>query len=157
LAIRLPGDSTAGYSHSTLAFEGSEMKKPMTVCDFAGSHDVTSVKQLQTILAKRYENNANSVWMSHLGAGQYPTLALVVKDNLAHLSFFPKEYDAGFTSQGNMGDDLEGTTTTFFITRGGDQIWVSNDAVLPFSSALQGVKEFFRTKELPRCVEWFKL
>jgi hypothetical protein len=116
------------------------------------------MQELVAILRKRYGNNANSVWISHEGEGEYPTLALVVKGDLAHLNFFPKEYDAGFTSQGNISDGLEGTTTTsFFITERGEEIWVSNDAVLPFSLALQAVKEFFRTKELPRCVEWLKL
>lgn len=129
----------------------------MMACDFAGCQEVTSMQELVALLRKRYENNANAVWMSHEGEGKCPTLVLIVKDNLAYLNFFPKEYDAGLTSLGNMGDDLEGTMTTFFITRKGEIIWASNYSVLPFSSALQAAEEFFRTKELPCCVEWLRL
>jgi hypothetical protein len=129
----------------------------MKVSDYSGTHDVSGEHELEMVLATRYENNSNCFWISHEGVGEYPMLGLVVKDDLAHLSYFPKEYDAGFSSSGKLGESLEGETTTFFISRGGDKIWVINDAVLPFSCALQATKEFLYSKALPRSVEWEQL
>jgi hypothetical protein len=119
----------------------------MNVCDFTGSQDVTNVQQLEVVLTRRYENNANAYWLSHEG-GQYPELGLLVKDDLAYLSYVPAEYEDGFASVGKMGDSLPGEETTFFLTRGGEKIWVVNHAVLPFSVALAAAKDFFFSDKL---------
>jgi hypothetical protein len=47
--------------------------------------------------------------------------------------------------------------TGFFITRQGETISVTIDAVLPFSSALEAANELFCTKNPPGCVDWLKL
>jgi hypothetical protein len=82
----------------------------------------------------------------------------LVKDGLATLNFVPKEFDAGFSSVGGMPGLMPGESTTFAISKSrADDVVVLNDAVLPFSAALQAAKEFFVSKNLPASVEWLQL
>jgi hypothetical protein len=129
----------------------------MKVVDINGVHEANNVHELETILKRRCGNGFNSFWLSHRDE-EYPTLSLLVKDELASLTYLPKELDAGFSSIGRMPDLKEGGTITFSISKNrADDVVVSNDAVLPFSAALQAAKEFFHSKGLPQSVEWLQL
>jgi hypothetical protein len=129
----------------------------MKVVDINGVYEPTNIHELETILMKTCGNGFNSFWLSHEGE-EYPTLSLLVKDNLATLNYLPKEYDAGFRSVGRVPGLKPGDTTTFSInTNRADDLIVQNDAVLPFSTALQAAKEFFFSKDLPRSVDWLQL
>jgi hypothetical protein len=129
----------------------------MKVVDINGVHEASSVHELEGILMGRCGNGYNSFWLSHDGE-EYPTLSLLVKGDLASLNFIPTEFDAGYSSVGKRLGLQAGETTTFSIsTNRADDVVVLNDAVLPFSAALQAAKEFFHSKELPESVEWLKL
>jgi hypothetical protein len=121
------------------------------------SYEVTDIHELETVITKRCDNSFNSFWLSHQGE-EYPTLAVLVKDDLATLNYMPKEFDAGYRSVGALPDLTPGATMRFSISgSSGDDVFVRNDAVLPFSVALQAAKEFFFSKDLPKSVEWFEL
>lgn len=129
----------------------------MKVVDIDGVHQASNVHELETILMRRRDNRFNSFWLSHGGA-EYPTLSLLVKDDLATLNFIPREFDAGFSSVGTVADLTPEGTTTFLVNNNrADDVVVLNQAVLPFSVALQAAREFFFSKDLPRSVEWVQL
>src|SRR5258708_24352385 len=128
----------------------------MRVYDFNGPYEANSIQDLETLLMRRDGHGANGFWLSHESA-LYPTLSLLVKDDLAYLHYVPKENEAGFRSVGKMASVLPGKMTTFFINKDGDQITVLNDAVLPFSAALRAAKPFFFSTELPQSVQWLQL
>lgn len=120
-------------------------------------HEVTNVDELEAILMRRHDNSASSFWLAH-GVEEYPVLSLLVKDDLATLNFMPKEFDAGFASVGSKTALTPGDTTIFPISNNrADDVVVLNDAVLPFSIALQAAREFFFTKDLPKSLEWKQL
>jgi hypothetical protein len=108
------------------------------------------------VLTQRQVEGANEFWLSH-GNQRYPAISLLVKDGLAALHFFRKEYDAGLRSAGNLADLESGATTTFCLTIAGDEVEVLNDAVMPFAVALTVAREFLASNELPQSVEWLEL
>ena len=129
----------------------------MKVVDINGVSEPTNIHELEIILIRRCGNGFNAFWLSHEGE-EYPMLSLLVNDDLATLNYVPKECDAGFRSVGRMPDLAPGETTTFSISNNrADDVVVLNDAVLPFSVALQAAKEFFFSKDLPKAVEWLEL
>jgi hypothetical protein len=127
----------------------------MKIADFQGIYQADNIHELETILMKRYGGGFNSFWLSY-DSDEYPQIGLLVKGDLAYIHYFPKEYDAGFTSVGTV-SDLPGETTIFHLTKTGDDASVLNEAVLPFSAALRAAKEFFSAKELPTSVDWERL
>lgn len=127
----------------------------MVITDLEGNHEVKGFSDLEEILDRRDKNGFNSFWLSH-GTRQYPTLCILVKNDLAALHFIPQEYVAGFRSQGNMGE-LNSGETAFVISKLGEQIWVTNEAIVDFSMALNAVREFFLSEELPKAMQWFEL
>ncbi len=128
----------------------------MIVADLAGTHDVSEVSELESILSKRFDGK-NSFWMAH-DSNLCPTLTLVVKGDIASLWYVPKERNAGCNSVGTMpGLDPNGSTTFSISDHTADDIEVLNQFLIPFSKALTAATEFFVTKERPQSVEWFEL
>lgn len=129
----------------------------MNVADIKGVLTARTILELETLLMRRCANSFNSFWLSHCDE-DYPKLSLLVKGDLATLNYFPKEFDAAFVSVGRMPELKVGETTTFSIsTDRADDLIVLNDAVLPFSAALEAAKEFFHSGDLPKSVEWLQL
>lgn len=129
----------------------------MQVQDIEGSYEVNAPAELETVLRRRYKNNAHAFWLSH-GAGRYPMLSLLVKGDLASLHFMPKEHEAGCRSVGRMSYLGQGETTRFSISKhSGDDVYVMNESLIPFSAAVDAAKEFLSSKELPQSVDWLWL
>lgn len=129
----------------------------MKVHDISGSYQVDSIHELESVLRRRDENCANAFWLSH-DDNPYPVLSLLVKGELATLHYMPKEYEAGCRSVGKMMGVKKGESTRFAISKyRGDDVYVLNEALLPFPVALEVAKEFFLSDKLPQSVEWFDL
>lgn len=127
----------------------------LRVEDFYDDCDVTSAVELESALQKRY-GSANSFWLSH-DREKYPSISLLVKGDLATVTYFPHDDHPGFTSVGNIeGLDPDGVTV-FYLDSPTQEQEVLNASVVPFSTALEVAKEFFRSKELPRAIKWFEL
>lgn len=84
-------------------------------------------------------------------------LGVVIKDNIASLSFIPRDQVAGFRSVRTDPSLQHSSSAQFLISAMGDQIWVSNDSILSGQVTVETAKAFFRTKQLPECVMWFEL
>jgi hypothetical protein len=128
----------------------------LRVEDFGGLHDATSVNALEKILTKRYNEEANSFWLSHENR-RHPALTLLVKGNLAGLHYFPEESHPGFVPAGNTAGLKSGEMTIFYMDKGGEEMQIVNDAIVPFSSALAVAKEFFGSEALPKSIRWTEL
>jgi hypothetical protein len=128
----------------------------MVICDINGNHEVHSVVELESVLAKRHAGGSNSFWLA-VSPGSYPQLAVLVSNNYATLNYLPREQDAGLRSVGG-GTDLEPSgSTSFLISSLGDRIPALNDAIVPVSVALDAAKEFFADQHLPMSVNWVEL
>jgi hypothetical protein len=127
----------------------------MKLEDFASVVDVRSEEDLETVLRKTYENDANAFWMSH-NSSKYPVLSVLVRGELACLHYFPKDRHPGFRSVGEVAQLKRSGTSTFF-TRRAEKQEVLNDSIVPFSAALTVAKEFFHGDDLPKSIRWFEL
>jgi hypothetical protein len=105
----------------------------LRVDDFDGPHEANSVSALEIILAKRYNEDSNSFWLSH-GNKRHPALALLVKGNLAGMHYFPKDSHPGFVPTGTLVGLPSGEQTTFYLGKGGAEIQVVHNAIVPFPS-----------------------
>lgn len=130
----------------------------MMVCDiFNQQTTVTSPAELRAILTQRREDGANSFWLSHEGK-DYPHLALLAKGEVAWVTYFPKDRDAGYVPVGNLAGLTPGKLTTFSISRHkADDVCVMNEGVLPISLAVTIAVEFFHTDALPTSINWLHL
>ena len=129
----------------------------MKVDDFGGVHTIATAAELERLMRVRFSNDLNEFLLSHESSG-YPLLAIFAKRDLAAIYYIPKDGDAGFASVGkDTGLPPDGTTT--FLTGGnlGQELEVTNRAILPFSVALRVALEFLRDKQRPRSIEWLQL
>src|SRR3954451_17826563 len=99
----------------------------MRMCDiFNQQTTVTSPAELRAVLTQRREDGANSFWLSH-EEKDYPHLALLVKGEVASVTYFPKDRDAGYVPVGNLAGLPTGEMTAFSISRHkADDVFVMN-------------------------------
>lgn len=129
----------------------------MKVVDIDSTYEVNDTHDLECILLRRCDGGFNSFWLSH-DAEDYPTLSLLVKNDLATLNYVPEEFDAGFFSVGGKMVLGPPGMTTFSISKSrADDVAVLNSAVISFCSALQAAKDFFISNALPQSVRWQRL
>jgi hypothetical protein len=135
----------------------SPKSETMIVTDFSGDHSVQSMEQLEQRLEVRFQSEQN---LFHLTAdsGDYPTLTIHVKANLAVIYYVPEDGQTGYVSLGGKMNLDPNEMTTFSIDSFdlGESIDVPNELIVPFSEALKVAKEFFHShaQERPRSIEW---
>ncbi len=128
----------------------------MRVEAIEGVYDVVTIDELQSALMKRVRDGVNCYWLSR-DIGGFPTLAILVKGDLASLSYMRADRDAGFQSVGHL-VGLEGNSTSFTISANGEELVAQNDSVVPFSIALKAAGEFLADPiQPPASVEWTEL
>jgi hypothetical protein len=134
-------------------YRGSIVK----IIDFERTQEVQDLHEFENVLMVRYKNNVNAFWLSH-GDEDYPTLSIMVKNDLAALHYIPSEKEAGFRSIGSCPGLKRGDTTCFSISLNtADDIEELNDAIVSFSVAYKVAQEFYSSKGLPRSIEWLEL
>ena len=112
--------------------------------------------EVEEALNSRYEGEVNEFWLNH-DDERFPALAIVVKGDLASLTYFPDGGHPGYKSMGGV-DGLElGEFSAFSVNTPRERHLVLNDSIVPFSTALKAAKEFLADRGLPRSVEWVEL
>ena len=86
----------------------------MIVADFKGVWEVSTPIELEAALKKRYGHDANSFWLNH-PPKSYPSLAILVKGELASINYLPEGDSAGFRSVGHVGGLQPGEMYTFYL------------------------------------------
>jgi hypothetical protein len=127
----------------------------MRVEDFEIGLDVTTMQELEAALSRRHGVGINSFWLAHV-VGGFPAINIVVKGDLAHVHYFPKEDHPGFKSVADLPGPRPRDTSVFFIAPK-EKIWVLNDGIVPFSQALKAAEEFAVSNAMPKCVRWRSL
>jgi hypothetical protein len=128
----------------------------MIVHDFEGTHRVHSIAELEQRLGVRFNDEENGFGLSP-DSSEYPLLLIQVRGNLAVIHYIPGDGEAGYESLGGKMNLDPHEKTTFSIHRSGDEIYVLNRFIVPFSEALEVAKEFFQSQALPRSIKWLKL
>ncbi len=115
-----------------------------------------SIQDLVSVLQRRDTNGANAFWLSH-DAG-FPVLVVLVKEEVATVQYIPRDREAGWMSVGSMDDGVKGGLTRFAISQHvADDVFIMNETLLPFATAVEAAKEFFDSAALPPSVQWLKL
>jgi len=128
----------------------------LLVADFYEVCHVTSIRELEVALGRRYGPCANHFWISH-DQEKNPTLAMFVKGDLASLTYFPNDSHPGFTSIGAIEGLNPDETSIFYMDSPTQEQEVLNSSIVTFPTALNVAREFFSSKELPRAIQWFEL
>ena len=127
----------------------------MKITHFGGTEECNSISELNTILNKRFGNNANEFWISN--GEKVPCLGVMVKDNYAYIQYFPDENSAGFVGLINdNGLPLE-ETMIFYTNIITEEIDIFNEMVVPFSKAEEAIIEFYNNFKLSECLKWNEL
>ena len=127
----------------------------MIVYDFDQMFEIVTLPELEVALNRRHGIGINSFWLGHV-AGGFPAINIVVKGDLAHVHYFPKEGHPGFASQAKLPVPRPDETSAFFI-RPKEKIWILNGEVIPFSEALKAAQEFALSRTMPQCLRWTSL
>ena len=84
------------------------------------------------------------------GESEYPYMTISVNQEKAVLHYFKSEQ----CSQ-SFGNNYANNDTEFFA---GGEVWnAPGEVVIPLSSAIESVKQFFKTQERPTCIKWNEL
>ncbi len=119
----------------------------------SGTTKVHSTDELGEILGRRFDET-NEFWLAHDGA-KHPSLAILVRGDVACLHYFPTEQHPGFLSQG-YGEELDPSGSTAFAM-GGEETEIPNTAVVRIYEAVESAKEFLVSNALPRSTKWLEL
>ena len=125
----------------------------MTVKHFGGVESVYTLDELRQILSMRFGNESNEFWISE-DTGEFPCMAILVKGNLANVSFFDDENDIGSQSVG--GEPKTGTFTVFYTNTPEEEIEIHDEFTVSAEVAVKAAEEFFTKRQMPRCIAWIK-
>jgi hypothetical protein len=125
----------------------------MIVEHFGGEVECKTIEELASVLQMRYgEESVNEYWIYISGETRNPCLAVLVKDDYANLTYFPEDGHPGFQSVGKDTGLAPDAIVIFNVHS--EEMEISADAVVPFSVAVQAVKDFFETATMSKCLEW---
>ncbi len=128
----------------------------MVIYNYGHEYSTSDLSELERIMSARHKNGMNEVLLAHDGH-EYPLLSILMKDDIAALHYLVEGDRAGFASiGGRLGLPPKGNTV-FGTGHPDENIWVTNRAVVPFTTALEVAKEFFRSEQLPKSIKWLEL
>jgi Immunity protein Imm1 len=128
----------------------------MRVDDFESAREVTKPADIEAVLSKRYGEGANSFWLSY-EPEKLPAINIMVKGDLAYVHYFPQGDHPGLASVAKVPVGRPDESTVFFLSSGGEEEWMPNTAVVPFSDALKAAQESAISAALPKCIQWNSL
>lgn len=126
----------------------------MLVQHFLGEKKCNTCEELEKELEKRNEKDVNEFILSF--DEELPLIYMNVNKEYASLNYYYEDNDPGYVSIGNNNLDKNGDMI-FYTALGNKTFLVPNYSVVMFEEAKQAAVEFFKTKNLPQCIEWEEL
>jgi len=127
----------------------------MKIEHFGGSEHANDQDALNIVLKRRYGANANEFWLS--ADAPFPSLSILVRDDLASVHYFPEEGHPGYSLVGGQSELERGGSTIFFTNSPSEEIEIANEMIVPFSIALQVAHQFFASPTRPTSHTWYEL
>lgn len=127
----------------------------MIIEHFEGKTECNSLDNIDDILTRRTYKGVNE-FIIH-GEQEFPYMVVLVNNNYAYLHFYKEEDDPGFRSIGGDTDLEKDGDSIFYTNTDNEEVSIENVSVVPFSNALMAVKQFFETRDMPKCIEWEEL
>lgn len=127
----------------------------MIIEHFEGKNECNSLDNIDDILTRRTHKGVNE-FIIH-GEQEFPYMVVLVNNNYAYLHFYKEDDDPGFRSIGGDTDLEKDGDSIFYTNTDNEEVSIENVSVVPFSNALMAVKQFFETRDMPKCIEWDEL
>jgi hypothetical protein len=127
----------------------------MIIEHFEGKDECNSLDNIDNILTRRTHKGVNE-FIIH-GEQEFPYMVVLVNNNYAYLHFYKEDDDPGFRSIGGDTDLENDGDSIFYTNTDNEEVSIENVSVVPFSNALMAVKQFFETRDMPKCIEWDEL
>lgn len=127
----------------------------MMIEHFYGKEQCNQLDEITTVLQKRTDKEVNEFII--YGQTEFPCMMVLVNKEYACLHYLDEEGSSGFRSLGDCANLDEEGSSVFYTNTDTEEIWEENLAVVPFSTALLAVQEFFQTGAIPTCIEWDEL
>lgn len=127
----------------------------MIIEHFEGKTECNSLDNIDDILTRRTYKGVNE-FIIH-GEQEFPYMVVLVNNNYAYLHFYKEEDDPCFRSIGGDTDLEKDGDSIFYTNTDNEEVSIENVSVVPFSNALMAVKQFFETRDMPKCIEWEEL
>ncbi|WP_277408695.1 Imm1 family immunity protein [Lacrimispora xylanisolvens] len=127
----------------------------MIIEHFEGKNECNSLDNIEDILTQRTHKGVNE-FIIH-GEQEFPYMVVLVNNNYAYLHFYKEDDDPGFRSIGGDTDLENDGDSIFYTNTDNEEVSIENVSVVPFSNALTAVKQFFETRDMPKCIEWDEL
>jgi hypothetical protein len=129
----------------------------MNVDHDGGSANVADLAALDAVLNVRNPEGFNGFFI--YGSDKYPTLAILVREDIAHVTFFPGNDHPGHVAIGNLDHDrlarfMEGDSVIFWAV---ENFWIAPEHVIPFENARRAAHDFFASQTLSPSLDWFEL
>ena len=101
-------------------------------------------------LKMRNKENENEFWVSI--DAKFPCMAILVKNKISSVTYFPDEESAGFRAiKATMEDE------TAYLLIGGHQYEIESGAIIPFEEVISAVLRFYDSHTLPDNLKWDEL
>ncbi len=123
---------------------------------FLGTDMCDDLESIEQIMKKQNKNGVNEFWINI--ETPFPFMGVLTNKSFAYVHFFDEDGSPGFSalSDCDLGLDIE-KTSIFYTNNASEIIEVENECVLSIDKAIEIVKEFFNTKQIPKCIEWDEL
>jgi hypothetical protein len=135
----------------------------LIVHDFKGRHEIADRAQLESLLHKRYNGgygeligNYNEFNITH-DDELSPYLAVVVRDHIGSIHYFPAEDHPGFRAIGGEPSNDPNADIEFYIGDFAATITSPPEFLLEWDAIVSVVDAFCGSNALPQCIEWFEL
>lgn len=125
----------------------------MIIKHFGGIETAEKFEDVCEVLHKRYGNDVNEFWITYDNQ-ENPCLAILVKKELANVTYFPDAESLGFQSVGTPNGFNPDEFSVFYTNTPEEEIEISNSAIITFGDAMQAALDFFRSPKLPSCIKW---
>jgi hypothetical protein len=123
----------------------------MIIEHLKGKNICENFEEAIEVLNFRTKQGVNEFWIST--ENDYPAMVLLVNNDLAYIHYFYEEGDPGIQSIGNEKLELENDENSVFYTNSdAEEVSVPNGSILSFSKALNVVKEYFETYDVPKAL-----
>lgn len=128
----------------------------MIIEHFIGKDICNNFNEIPKILMKQTHNGVNEFWISI--DQNYPVICVLTNQNYAYVHFFEEEGETGLqiVSDVDTGLDLEGMSI-FYTNTDMEEVNIQNSSVVDIKKAVEIVREFWTTHQLPQCIKWEKL
>lgn len=126
----------------------------MVVYEFNGKIECNNLMELQEVLRHRSKKNSNEFELRTESG--YPSLTILIKEELACVHYFKDENDCGhyaYTENNGVKEEY----IIFNIGSENSETEISKDLVISVEQAYVAAIDFFNTCEMSKKMKWFEL